>query len=79
MLSSTAEGALLFLIDLIMDFRNVCIVLGFISCCVFRHERKVFDKYQKAARACPDKKEREEIETLKSQVIMLKTENICSA
>ena len=29
----------------------------------------MFDKYQKAARACPDKKEREEIETLKSQVI----------
>ena len=37
----------------------------------FRHERKMFDKYQKAARACPDKKEREEIETLKSQVINL--------
>ena len=33
-----------------------------------RHERKMFDKYQKAARAGPDKKEREEIETLKLQV-----------
>lgn len=28
----------------------------------------MFDKYQKAARAGPDKKEREEIETLKLQV-----------
>ena len=28
----------------------------------------MFDKYQKASRACPDKKEREEIEMLKTQV-----------
>ena len=34
----------------------------------FRKERKLFDQYQKAARAIPDKKEREEIDNLKKQV-----------
>lgn len=34
----------------------------------FRHEKKMFEKYQKAARDIPNKKEREEIETMKSQV-----------
>ena len=34
----------------------------------YRKERKLFDQYQKAARAIPDKKEREEIENLKKQV-----------
>ncbi len=33
-----------------------------------RRERKLFDQYQKAARAIPDKKEREEIQNLKEQV-----------
>jgi hypothetical protein len=38
---------------------------------LYRHEKKMFDKYQKAARAGPDKKEREEIENLKAQVCYL--------
>ena len=33
-----------------------------------RRERRVFEKYQKAARAMPDKKERDEIEALRAQV-----------
>ena len=33
-----------------------------------RKERRTFERYQKAAHALPDKKEREEIEALKSQV-----------
>ncbi|XP_064612712.1 centromere protein J-like isoform X2 [Liolophura sinensis] len=39
-----------------------------------KHEKKVFEKYQKAARAVPDKKEREEIETLRSQLSDLQEE-----
>ncbi|XP_053374954.1 centromere protein J-like isoform X2 [Mercenaria mercenaria] len=39
-----------------------------------KHERKMFDKYQKAARAGPDKKEREEIENLRSQLSELQEE-----
>ncbi|XP_060576388.1 centromere protein J-like [Ruditapes philippinarum] len=39
-----------------------------------KHEKKMFDKYQKAARAGPDKKEREEIENLKAQVCELQEE-----
>ena len=35
----------------------------------------MFDKYQKAARACPDKKEREEIETLRAQVSFIVCKN----
>ena len=31
-------------------------------------ERRVFEKYQKAARSMPDKKERDEIESLRGQV-----------
>ena len=34
----------------------------------FSRERRVFEKYQKAARAMPDKKERDEIEGLRGQV-----------
>lgn len=34
----------------------------------FSRERRVFEKYQKAARSMPDKKEREEIESLREQV-----------
>ena len=34
----------------------------------FSRERRVFEKYQKAARSVPDKKEREEIESLRGQV-----------
>ena len=45
-------------------------------CYYFRHERKMFDKYQKASRACPDKKEREEIEMLKTQVRFQDFKNI---
>ncbi|XP_063807689.1 centromere protein J [Pseudophryne corroboree] len=37
-------------------------------------ERKVFEKYANAARAMPDKKEREEIQTLKQQVHNLQEE-----
>ncbi|XP_075054985.1 centrosomal P4.1-associated protein [Mixophyes fleayi] len=37
-------------------------------------ERKVFEKYASAARAMPDKKEREEIQTLKQQVRNLQEE-----
>ena len=33
-----------------------------------RKEKRTFEKYQKAARALPDKKDREEIEMLKNQV-----------
>ncbi|KAH3888449.1 centromere protein J-like [Dreissena polymorpha] len=39
-----------------------------------KHERKMFDKYQKAARAGPDKKEREEIENLRMQLSELQEE-----
>lgn len=39
-----------------------------------KHERKMFEKYQKAARAGPDKKEREEIESLKLQLGELQEE-----
>ena len=34
----------------------------------FSRERRVFEKYQKAARSMPDKKERDEIESLRGQV-----------
>lgn len=39
-------------------------------CKQFRYsrERRVFEKYQKAARTMPDKKERDEIEGLRAQV-----------
>ena len=36
--------------------------------CLFSRERRVFEKYQKAARTMPDKKERDEIESLRGQV-----------
>ncbi|XP_077863907.1 uncharacterized protein LOC100372964 [Saccoglossus kowalevskii] len=39
-----------------------------------RREKKTFEKYQKAARAVPDKKEREEIETLKKQLLEVQDE-----
>ena len=39
-----------------------------------KKERKVFETYQKAARAGPDKKDREEIEMLKSQLSELQDE-----
>ncbi|KAK3744975.1 hypothetical protein QZH41_008500, partial [Actinostola sp. cb2023] len=39
-----------------------------------KRERKVFEKYQKAVKSIPDKKEREEIEVLKSQVCELQDE-----
>jgi len=42
-----------------------------------KKERKVFETYQKAARAGPDKKDREEIEMLKSQVNELQDEIKC--
>jgi len=35
---------------------------------IFSRERRVFEKYQKAARSMPDKKERDEIEGLRGQV-----------
>ena len=34
----------------------------------FSREKRLFDKYQKAARAMPDKKERDEMEALQKQV-----------
>lgn len=34
-----------------------------------RREKKLFEEHQKALRSMPDKKEREEIESLKTQVI----------
>ncbi|XP_022111745.1 centromere protein J-like, partial [Acanthaster planci] len=37
-------------------------------------ERRTFEKYQKAARALPDKKDREEIELLKKQLSDLQEE-----
>ncbi|XP_020628467.1 centromere protein J-like [Orbicella faveolata] len=39
-----------------------------------RRERRVFEKYQKAARSMPDKKERDEIESLRGQVVELREE-----
>ncbi|KAK3083774.1 hypothetical protein FSP39_002942, partial [Pinctada imbricata] len=39
-----------------------------------KHEKKMFEKYQKAAREMPNKKEREEIEMLKSQLTDLQDE-----
>ncbi|XP_021345234.1 centromere protein J-like [Mizuhopecten yessoensis] len=39
-----------------------------------RHEKKMFEKYQKASRSIPDKKEREEIEMLKRQLQELQEE-----
>ena len=47
----------------------------------FSRERRVFEKYQKAARSMPDKKEREEIESLREQVKTLFCKNkfcLCS-
>lgn len=35
---------------------------------VIRQERKLFETYQKQVRAMPDKKEREEIDMLRTQV-----------
>ena len=35
---------------------------------LYSRERRVFEKYQKAARTMPDKKERDEIEGLRAQV-----------
>ncbi|KAL3857926.1 hypothetical protein ACJMK2_012551 [Sinanodonta woodiana] len=39
-----------------------------------KHERKLFDQYQKQVRSMPDKKEREEIEMLKTQLTELQEE-----
>ncbi|XP_078360900.1 uncharacterized protein LOC144645268 isoform X2 [Oculina patagonica] len=39
-----------------------------------RRERRVFEKYQKAARSMPDKKERDEIESLRGQIAELQEE-----
>ncbi|XP_063448063.1 centromere protein J-like [Mytilus trossulus] len=39
-----------------------------------KHEKKMFEKYQKAARDIPNKKEREEIEMLKNQMTDLQEE-----
>ncbi|ESO97980.1 hypothetical protein LOTGIDRAFT_103874 [Lottia gigantea] len=42
--------------------------------CIFRHERKMFEKYQKTIRSIPDKKDREEIDMLKNQINELQEE-----
>lgn len=51
-----------------MQISGLCIILIGSMLHVIRQERKLFETYQKQVRAMPDKKEREEIDMLRTQV-----------
>lgn len=52
----------------------LCVNLLCICCC--RKERKVFESYQHEAMAAKDKKDKEEIESLRKQVINVFTQAV---
>ena len=52
--------------------KNLIYIISLLQNCdilyIFRREKKTFEKYQKAVRSAPSKKEREEIESLSQEV-----------